>query len=166
MDELIEHVARSNKIERTGVIEQPVSVPACEFVQELIQEYTSANRFEIFIQEGAIFKTDPQMLIVIIENLLSNAHKYAAAQDKISVTVSTDADTGATCFEISNTVAENQEPDESRLFERYYRHPSAQSQPGMGIGLSLVQSAAQKIGASVLYRKEKHRVIFTVRIPN
>jgi len=166
MDELIEHVARSNKIERTGVIEQPVSVPACEFVQELIQEYTSANRFEIFIQEGAIFKTDPQMLIVIIENLLSNAHKYAAAEDKISVTVSTDADTGATCFEISNTVAENQEPDESRLFERYYRHPSAQSQPGMGIGLSLVQSAAQKIGASVLYRKEKHRVIFTVRIPN
>lgn len=82
------------------------------------------------------------------------------------MTVSTQADGCATCFEISNTVAENQEPDESRLFERYYRHPSVQSQPGMGIGLSLVQSSAQKIGASVLYRKENQRIIFTVRIPN
>ncbi len=71
-----------------------------------------------------------------------------------------------TCFEISNAVADNQEPDESRLFERYYRHPSVQNQPGMGIGLSLVLSASQKIGAHVLYRKENQRVIFTVRIPN
>ena len=85
---------------------------------------------------------------------------------KIILTVTNEADTGTTCFEISNAVAENQEPDESRLFERYYRHPSVQNQPGMGIGLSLVQSAAQKIGASVLYRKENQRVIFTVRIPN
>lgn len=166
MDEMIEHVARSNKIERTGFMEQPESIPANEFVNELIQENTAINRFEIFIQEGAVFKTDRQMLIVILENLLSNAHKYAAVDEKITVTVSTEADAGATCFEISNTVAENQEPDESRLFERYYRHPSVQNQPGMGIGLSLVQSAAQKIGASVHYRKEKNRVIFTVRIPN
>jgi sensor histidine kinase regulating citrate/malate metabolism len=36
----------------------------------------------------------------------------------------------------------------------------------MGIGLSLVQSAAQKIGASVFYRKENQHVIFTVRMPN
>jgi signal transduction histidine kinase len=166
MDELIEHVARSNKIERTGFMEQPESIPASEFVKELIQENTAINRFEIFIQEGAVFKTDRQMLIVILENLLSNANKYAAVDEKITVTVSTEADASTTCFEISNTVAENQTPDESRLFERYYRHPSVQNQPGMGIGLSLVQSAAQKIGASVHYRKEKHRVIFTVRIPN
>ena len=166
MDELIEHVARSNKIERTGVVEHPVSIPASEFIQELIQEYPAINRFEIFVQEGAAFKADRQMLIVILENLLNNAHKYAAVEEKITVSISTQADANTTCFEISNAVADNQEPDESRLFERYYRHPSVQNQPGMGIGLSLVLSASQKIGAHVLYRKENQRVIFTVRIPN
>jgi signal transduction histidine kinase len=166
MDDLIEHVARSNKIERTGDMAQPESIPAIDIVHELIQEYPAVNRFKVSIQKGAVFKADRQMLIVILENLLSNAHKYAAVDKKIIVTVTTEADTGTTCFEISNAVAEDQEPDESRLFERYYRHPSVQNQPGMGIGLSLVQSAAQKIGASVLYRKENQRVIFTVRIPN
>ena len=166
MDEMIEHVARSNKIERTGFMEQPESIPASEFVKELIQEYTAINRFDLHIEKSAVFQTDRQMLIVILENLLSNAHKYAAVDEKITVSVSTEADGSATCFEISNSVADNCAPDESRLFERYYRHPSVQNQPGMGIGLSLVQSAAQKIGASVHYRKEKQRAIFTVRIPN
>ena len=166
MDELIEHVARSNKIERTDVMAQPESIPAIDIIHELIQEYTAMDRFELSIQQGAIFKTDRQMLIVMLENLLRNAYKYAVVKEKITVTVTTQADAGTTCIEISNAVAEDQEPDESRLFERYYRHPNVQNQPGMGIGLSLVQSAAQKIGASVRYRKDKQHVIFTVRIPN
>jgi signal transduction histidine kinase len=166
MDDLIEHVARSNKIERTEVMNQPESIAAADIVHELIQEYSDVDRFEVSIQDRAAFKADRQMLIVILENLMSNAHKYAAVDEKIKVTVTTEADAGTTCLEISNAVAEDQEPDESRLFERYYRHPSVQNQPGMGIGLSLVQSAAQKIGAGVLYRKENQRVIFTVRIPH
>jgi signal transduction histidine kinase len=166
MDELIEHVARSNKIERTEVMSQPEPMAAAVIVHELIQEYTDVDRFEISIQDGAVFKADRQMLIVILENLLSNAHKYAVVEEQIRVLVTTDVAAGMTNFEISNAVAEDQEPDETRLFERYYRHPSVQNQPGMGIGLSLVQSAAQKMGARVLYRKENLRIIFTVKIPN
>ncbi len=166
MDDLIEHVARSNKIERTDVMAQPESIPAIDIVHELIQEYLDVDRFKVSIQEGSVFKADRQMLIVILENLMSNAHKYAAIDESITVTVTTEADAGTTCFEICNAVAEDQEPDESRLFERYYRHPGVQNQPGMGIGLSLVQSAAQKIGANVLFRKENQHVVFTVRIPN
>jgi signal transduction histidine kinase len=166
MDDLIEHVARANKIERTGQMDRPESIPALEFVNELIQEFPEVDRFLVAIPEDAVFKADRQMLIVILENLLRNAYKYAAAEEKINVAVTTAVDAGTTSFEISNAVSLDQEPDEARLFERYYRHPSAQSQPGMGIGLSLVQSAAQKMGASVLYRKENHQVIFTVRMPN
>ena len=70
-----------------------------------------------------------------------------------------------TCFEISNPVATGSEPDESRLFERYYRHPSVQNHAGMGIGLSIVESAAKKIGAAVSYRMEASLAIFEVRIP-
>jgi signal transduction histidine kinase len=166
MDDLIEHVARANKIERTGQMDRPESIPALEFVNELIQEFPEVDRFLVAIPEDAVFKADRQMLIVILENLLRNAYKYAAAEEKINVAVTTEVDAGTTSFEISNAVCVDQEPDEARLFERYYRHPSAQSQPGMGIGLSLVQSAAQKMGAQVLYRKENQRIIFTVRIPN
>ena len=47
----------------------------------------------------------------------------------------------------------------------YYRHPRFQDSPGMGIGLSLVNSAAQKMGAQVHYQKIDQDVVFEVRFP-
>jgi signal transduction histidine kinase len=62
-------------------------------------------------------------------------------------------------------VAKENHPDESRLFERYYRHPGFQDSPGMGIGLSLVNSAAEKMGASVSFQTTEQDVVFEVRLP-
>ena len=176
MDDLIEHVANSNKIDRTGFIAQRERMPARELVQELLDEYPTLARFDMHIQDGTAFLADRKMLTLILENLLSNASKYSVPEASITVAVTLlpgagtggadAADVGLTCFEVSNEVAQGQEPDESRLFERYYRHPGVQEQPGMGIGLSLVQSAAEKIGASVSYRRQGQRVFFNVRIPN
>lgn len=165
MDDLIEHVARSNKIELTDLPDQFEAIAAGEMVRELIGDYETADRFNTYVEEGAVFRTYRQMLQVIFENLLSNAHKYTAPDKEIHVAVTVHPD-GGTCFEIRNQVRADAAPDESRLFERYYRHPSVQNQPGMGIGLSLVQAAARKIGAEVLYRKEAQWAIFAVRIPN
>jgi signal transduction histidine kinase len=176
MDDLIEHVANSNKIDRTGVFGQRERMPARELVQELLDEYPTLARFEVHIQEGAAFLADRKMLTLILENLLSNACKYSVPEASIKVAVTLQpgagtggaaaADVGLTCFEVSNEVAQGQEPDESRVFERYYRHHGVQDQPGMGIGLSLVQSAAEKIGATVGYSRQGPRVFFNVRIPN
>jgi signal transduction histidine kinase len=176
MDDLIEHVADSNKIDRTGFIAQRERMPARELVQELLDEYPTLDRFDVHVQEDAAFLADRKMLTLILENLLSNACKYSVPEASITVAVTllpgagtaggAAADIGSTCFEVSNEVAQGQEPDESRLFERYYRHPGVQDQPGMGIGLSLVQAAAEKIGATVGYRRQGPRVFFNVRIPN
>jgi signal transduction histidine kinase len=121
------------------------------------------------------------MLTVIFENLISNAYKYAHSKAKIKMTISSALSFNSlnryvaaeeknnlyfTNFEISNAVGIYAAPDESRLFERYYRHPNTQDIPGLGIGLSLVQAAAQKIGASVHYFQEDGLVIFTVKVPN
>ena len=177
MDDLIEHVADSNKIDRTGLIEQRERMPARELVQELLDEYPALARFDVHIQEGAAFLADRKMLTIILENLLRNAWKYSVAEAPITISVTllpgdgaggeaTPDDIGLTCFEVSNEVVAGLEPDESRLFERYYRHPGVQDQPGMGIGLTLVQSAAEKIGATVGYRRQGPRVFFNLRIPN
>ncbi len=164
MDDLIEHVARSNKIELLTLPEQVDPIAAGELVHELIGDYEAADRFSVQVQSGTVFRAERQMLLVILENLLGNSLKYAPAGSQIHVAV-TRVPAGGTCFEIKNQVQADAVPDESRLFERYYRHPSAQSQPGMGIGLSLVHSAARKIGASVAYRHDAGWVNFTVSIP-
>jgi signal transduction histidine kinase len=174
MDDMIEHVANSNKIERSELMLQRELMPASELIHEFMDEYSSQDRFELRIEPGAAFLSDRKMLSLLLENLISNAVKYSVDSTPILLTVTgqpavTQGKSPAaswTCFEICNEVAPDKVPDESRLFERYYRHPEVQNQPGMGIGLSLVLSAAQKIGAVVDYRRADQQITFTVRVPN
>jgi signal transduction histidine kinase len=161
MDAMIEHVALSNKIERHDGRDSAETISAQELMNVVMQEYQDADRFELTIQEGAYFFADPHFLAIIVENLVSNAVKYST-DGKIKITIKNEAPS-MTSFRISNRVAHERLPDENRLFERYYRHPSFQNSPGMGIGLSLVNSAAQKMGATVRYQQIDQHVIFEVR---
>lgn len=163
MDAMIEHVALSNKIERMEAHGLEENVSAIDLMNVVMQEYREPDRFELDIQEGVVFRAAPHFLALIIENLVSNAVKYAA-EGKIKISIQ-DQTEHLTCFRISNRVAAENHPDEARLFERYYRHPSFQNSPGMGIGLSLVNSAAQKMGAQVRYQKIDQDVVFEVRFP-
>jgi signal transduction histidine kinase len=163
MDAMIEHVALSNKIERHDAHDSAETISAQELMNVVMQEYRDEDRFDVSIQDGASFHADPHFLALIVENLVSNAVKYAAdGKIRISITNETPSET---CFRISNRVAEGSLPDETRLFERYYRHPNFQNHPGMGIGLSLVHSAAEKMGATVHYQKVDREVFFEVRMP-
>nr|WP_315136819.1 7TM-DISM domain-containing protein [uncultured Limnohabitans sp.] len=163
MDAMIEHVALSNKIERHDAHDSAETISAQELMNVVMQEYRDEDRFDVRIQDGASFHADPHFLALIVENLVSNAVKYAAdGKIRISITNETPSET---CFRISNRVAEGSLPDETRLFERYYRHPNFQNHPGMGIRLSLVHSAAEKMGATVHYQKVDREVFFEVRMP-
>ena len=164
MDAMIEHVALSNKIERHDVRDSAETISAQELMNVVMQEYQDADRFELRIQEGAFFRADPHFLALILENLVSNAVKYST-DGKIKITIGHETP-DMTCFSISNRVAKESLPDENRLFERYYRHPNFQDHPGMGIGLSLVHSAAEKMGATVSYLHTDQEVVFEVRIPH
>jgi signal transduction histidine kinase len=163
MNAMIEHVAISNKIEQSVVYGAKEMVPALELMNEVIQEYADPERFELDIQDDVIFRAHPYFLSVIIENLVSNAVKYSA--DRMIEISIRHASKNVTCFRISNRVTKDSHPDEARLFERYYRHPNFQNRPGIGIGLSLVRSTAEKIGATVRYQSTDLCVIFEVEFP-
>ncbi len=181
MDDLIEHVARSSKIDRFEEFNQWEKISAAELLTELVDEYADTHRFDIHVDSKAMFRSNLEMLKVVLENLISNAYKYAHTGSKIKIHIrqepalaaqsGTHADTlgktgGAVYFEISNAVGIYAFPDTARMFDRYYRHPNAEGLSGMGIGLSLVKSAAQKIGASVQHQIDTNFVVFKVRIPN
>jgi hypothetical protein len=68
-------------------------------------------------------------------------------------------------FEISNGVDPANMPDAGSVFDRYYRHPNFQNQSGMGLGLSVVKSIAQKICGEVTYRHSTGRVFFVLTVP-
>jgi len=178
MDSIVEHVAESVKLEQTYPTGQLESMPAELLLEELISDLRSFARFKLHIDKGATFHTDRHLLTQILNNLLSNAEKYSAPGD-ILVFVRTapahpaplQANSDANgpprliYLEVCNRVAPENAPDTERLFQRYYRHANSMGMPGIGIGLHLVQVAADHIGATVHYRLEDSWAIFEVRIP-
>jgi len=179
MNALIEHVASSIRLEAKNLPLNVEKIPAAALIHEVLQERNDLDRFKCHVDEGATFHADRHLLMQILVNLISNAEKYASAGEILifirSVRTSLTSDPegqGAESsrsmlhFEICNRVSPENAPDTHRLFERYYRHPSVLGLPGIGIGLNLVQVAADNLGAKVHYRFENGWAIFEVIFPS
>ena len=168
IDQLINHVANSNKIDRFQIETEQDHVHAKSLVLQIIEDQTAhdismGNRFHINIHPDAIFCSNLQMLSLSIENLISNALKYATPQSLISIT-SKETDTHH-ILSITNFFPIEAKPDADKLFQRYYRHDTFQSLPGMGLGLTLIKDAAEKSGSLIDFYIENECITFNLSVP-
>ena len=163
MNELIEHVALSNKIDRFDASQVKESVDIAELIEVSIGDYADIRIFRIDVERGLFIPTSRLMLSLILQNLVSNAYKYHLPTD--TVLIKAYAQNHTAVIEVSNTIEIDKSPDPSKLFQAYYRHNNVQEQPGMGLGLSLAMSAAEKINATIEFSQERNLVVFSLKVP-
>jgi signal transduction histidine kinase len=91
------------------------------------------------------------LLRIVLDNLLSNALKYAAPGTPIVVYAEQTRKNGVAgqLLRVQNQPGAAGLPDAARVFEKYYRSPGARQQTGSGLGLYLVRSIANLLGAEV-----------------
>ncbi len=100
------------------------------------------------IAEGITLRANRELIGQAMVNLLENAVKYARPDDgsdgKISITLEAQADRAVI------TVADNgpgiPEAERDRVLERFVRLEESRSEPGSGLGLSLVSAVARLHG--------------------
>ncbi len=110
---------------------------------------------------------DPIFLRSILENLISNALKYSAANSKIYLTVSQSTLGSKPMFElqIKNQIGKVGPPQIDKIFARYYRAEEAKGYSGTGLGLWLANEQATAMGASIRCEFDNIWTIFTLQIP-
>ncbi len=163
MNELIEHVALSNKIDRFDTNQVKESVDIAELIEVSIGDYDDIRIFRLEVEQGLCITTNRLMLSLILQNLISNAYKYHVSTDTVMIKAYVQDTTAV--IEVSNTIELHKSPDPSKLFHAYYRHNNVQEQPGMGLGLSLSMSAAEKINAKIEFSQENNLVVFSIKVP-
>ena len=114
--------------------------------------------------EGVIVCAHPFLIFEIIGNLMDNAVKYTEAG---VVTLSVAKDHGRTKIVVSDTGCGISAADRKRMFERFYRAPSASDKPGSGLGLATVHDiVVNQYKGRIICRSEVGAgTTFTVLLP-
>ena len=144
VNQLLEFRKSENKIRKLSVIKDDLAT----YIYEIGEKYKDLNKnkdidFEINIPDYRIeIFFDPDVLSIIMDNLISNAFKYTA-EGNIRLELNKIQEAGIDYAEIlvSDTGYGISEEDLPRIFDRYYQAKNA-AHPvkGTGIGLALVKN--------------------------
>ena len=166
MDDIVERCQQVDHIEHE--IFKP-SMQRCR-IHEILAELTDSlapNRFSIVAASLPDLNTDPQLLHIILSNLISNAVKYSPPESLIDIRAEPARHGGKPGIRmtIQNLPGDAGLPDPKHIFKKYYRSPGAHGKSGSGLGLYLTRSMTEMLGGKIVYDAAQEKVRFTLWMP-
>ena len=152
MRELIDDVLFLSELETghevVSLWSTPVQPVSLEMLAELAPRAERAGvRLRTDLEDGVAAPVRSRMLRVVLENLVSNAIRYAG--EGATCTVSTRGTANEAVVSVTDDGAGVSEDDLPRLFERFYRADRARSTRGTGLGLAIVKHVVTSAGGAV-----------------
>jgi signal transduction histidine kinase len=109
--------------------------------------------FEVSVADGPQFNGNRQLIVQAVVNLIENAIKYSAKREDGGSVSSIDIGLRDGTDAIAIVVGDNgpgiAAEDRERVLKRFVRLEKSRTEPGTGLGLSLVQAVARLHGGSV-----------------
>lgn len=169
LDGLIENIIQ---LKRSRLLDESVTcIPLASTVKETVERLRFIDparqvSFAVDIPEMLTIQTKPARLRMILDNLISNAIKYADTDEETSKVVVDAAITDDGCLELR--VSDNGlglgEGDEASLFQMFKRFHPCRSD-GSGLGLYIVKKSAEHLGGTVAYIRLDKGSRFVIRLP-
>lgn len=133
--------------------------------ESILEQYSRITEREIeasfeLPKAPVLITTEPHSLRRIIDNLLSNAQKYAKNKFLVSLT----SDQEQILLTVSNDIKNPDTFDVSKVFEPFY-HSSSKACEGSGLGLYVVQCLAKCLGYQGEAAYTEEIFIITLQIP-
>lgn len=122
-----------------------------------LAEAHPARRVELVVQPGMRANGDPQLVKIVLENLMGNAWKFTAGTDAARIEVATEGRDGATCYCVRDNGAGFDMRYADKLFKAFQRLHRADEFEGTGIGLSIVHRIVMRHGGKVWAESEPGR---------
>ncbi|MBA3383878.1 MAG: HAMP domain-containing histidine kinase [Actinobacteria bacterium] len=149
---LIDDVLFLSELETGREVVALGATPIREIAEQVVADQTeSAARGDIALRldvpDGLEVPLRPRMLRVVLENLVTNAIRYAGPGARCRV--SAERRDGAVVLTVADDGQGVSEEDLPRLFERFYRADRARSSRGTGLGLSIVKHVVTSAGGTV-----------------
>jgi len=166
LEHLIDQVLTLSRLEGSNYQEQNESTDIAEQVQQAIEDWRFQTKGKELTYSGPsqlTINAKPQLLRRVLDNLLSNACRYA---QKVEVILSSDQ-LGTWQLLVTDNGPGVSDERLEHLFEPFYRGDPARGHQGnIGLGLAIAHAAAHTQGASLsVTRAASGGLCFTLSYP-
>ncbi|MEK7252356.1 MAG: GAF domain-containing sensor histidine kinase [Actinomycetota bacterium] len=135
-------------------------------IESVMGEFTAGALARLELQSGgkdARAWGDPARIRQVVRNLISNALRYGGTNIRVLTMASADTSSIMVTDDGIGVPLGYRE----RIFEPYATAHEDCTQPGsVGLGLSVAQTLARRMGGSIEYRRESGSTIFELRLPS
>lgn len=142
LSEMMTNILKLNRLENQKIYPCPITFNLGEQLCESLLEYESVwekknIEIETDIPEDVFVSADAELLLLVWNNLFSNAFKFTDEGGK--VTISLAADGKYATVKISDTGCGMSAEVGSHIFEKFYQGDTSRATAGNGLGLALVK---------------------------
>ena len=150
MGALIDDILELSRVTRMGM--QRIRVDLSQLALDAAEERSRANpghAAEISIQPGCFASGDPQLLRVLMQNLIENAWKYSSREHAPRIAFGSETQGGEVVFFVSDNGVGFDMQYAERLFTPFQRLHKPEEFEGTGIGLATVARIVHRHGGRV-----------------
>lgn len=164
MIQLVDALLNVSRVEAgtLSIVNKDVDLPQVveDVLEELGQEVSNKklNISRPAIQEGSfVLKADPNIVHIVVQNLISNAVKYTPEEGNISVEIYKDGE--HIVMSVADTGYGIPDDQKSEIFTKLFRADNVQQKvtDGTGLGLYMVQKIMDKLGGEVWFESEEDK---------
>jgi signal transduction histidine kinase len=150
MGELIDDLLQFSRIGRADLHRSAVDVSRLvDVVVGDLRRSDEARAVDVVVEGGMVAQADPQLLRVVLENLLGNAWKFTSKTTGARIEVRTTTKDGASAFQVRDNGAGFDMTFAPKLFSPFQRLHTEAEFPGTGIGLATIRRIVERHGGHV-----------------
>ncbi|MBQ3504411.1 MAG: HAMP domain-containing histidine kinase [Oscillospiraceae bacterium] len=152
---LITNILKLNKLENQQIFSQPREFDLGEQLCECLLSFEEAweqksLEIETDIADDVRIKSDPELLSLVWNNLISNAVKFTPAGGTIGIVLKTDGN--HVIVSVSDTGCGMTAETGKHIFEKFYQGDTSHATQGNGLGLALVKRVVDILNGEITVR--------------
>ena len=150
--QLITNILKLNKLENQQIFPQPTEFDLGEQLCQCLLTFEDAweakdLEIETDIQDDVRIQSDPELLSLVWNNLISNAVKFTPLGGKIGVSLQ--AEDNAVIVSVSDTGCGIKPEVGRHIFEKFYQGDTSHATQGNGLGLALVKRVVDILNGQI-----------------
>ena len=150
--QLITNILKLNKLENQQIFPQPkefdLGEQLCQCLLGFEDAWEAKNlEIETEIADDVSIKSDPELLSLVWNNLISNAVKFTPDGGKIAVSLQTDGN--AVTVSVRDTGCGMKQEVGHHIFEKFYQGDTSHATQGNGLGLALVKRVVDILNGEI-----------------